>query len=58
MEMNKKMFDIRTRMKTLYDEAVVLNNNGETEKAAEKMNEYDRLKKEFAFEERLLTEQK
>lgn len=55
MEMNKRMFDIHTRMKALYDEAVVLNNNGEAEKSAAKMNEYDELEKQFDFEKRLFS---
>lgn len=53
MEMNKKMYDISTRMKALYNEAVILDNNGETEKSAGKMNEYDELSKQFEHEKRL-----
>lgn len=56
--MNKKMYDIKAKMKALFDEAVVLNNNGETEKAAAKMTEYDGLKSQYAFEEKLFEEQK
>ena len=57
MEMTKKMFDIHSRMKALYDEAVVLNNNGEEAKSEAKMAEYDDLKKKLAFEKKLLEAQ-
>ena len=58
MEMNKKMFDLHTRRKALYDEAVILNNNGDTVKAAEKLNEYDTLSEQLAVEEKLFQAQK
>lgn len=58
MEMNKKMFDIHTKMETLLKEAVVLNDNGECEKSMAKMDEYDELQKKYAHEERLFKEQK
>lgn len=58
MEMNKKMYDISTKMKSLLDEAAVLNNNGETEKAAEKLTEYDGLKSQLAVEKKLFEERK
>lgn len=53
MEMSKKMFDLHTRMKALYEEAVILNNNGNTEQAKAKLAEYDALKEQYALEEQL-----
>ena len=53
MEMSKKMFDIHTKMKALLQEAQVLNENGESAKAVAKMNEYDTLQQQYAFEEKL-----
>ena len=53
MKVSKKMFEISEKMKSLRAEAEVLNHNGETEKAIEKMNEYDELKKSFDAEKRI-----
>lgn len=57
MEMNKKMFDIKTKMKALLTEARILKDNGDCEKASTKMDEYDALKADLAFETRMLSEQ-
>lgn len=58
MNMSKKMFDINTKMKAMLNEASVLNDNGESDKATAKMQEYDALKKQFEIEEKIYTAQK
>lgn len=58
MKVSKKMFEISEKMKSLRAEAEVLNHNGETEKAVEKMNEYDELKKSFDAEKRIYESEK
>lgn len=53
MKLSKKMFELSEKMKALSAEARVLTNNGETDKALDKMKEFDELKAEFAVEEKL-----
>ena len=58
MEMNKKMFDIHTKMKELLNEATILSENGELEKAAKKMDDYADLDKQFELEKKLFDAKK
>lgn len=53
MKLSKKMYELSEKMKTLAAEAKVLNDNGESEKAIDKMKEFDELKAEFAIEEKI-----
>ena len=53
MKLSKKMYELSEKMKSLAAEAKVLNDNGENEKALDKMKEFDELKAEFAIEEKI-----
>jgi len=58
MKLSKKMYELSEKMKTLAAEAKVLNDNGESEKAIDKMKEFDELKAEFAIEEKIYNAEK
>lgn len=53
MKLSKKMYELSEKMKALSNEARVFTDNGETDKALDKMKEFDELKAEFAIEEKL-----
>lgn len=53
MKLSKKMYELSEKMKALSNEARVFTDNGETDKALDKMKEFDVLKAEFAVEEKL-----
>ena len=58
MKLSKKMFELSEKMKVLSNEARVFADNGETDKALDKMKEFDALKAEFAVEEKLYNAEK
>lgn len=58
MKCSKRMFEISEQMKVLRTEAQALNKNGDTEKVLAKLDEYDKLKKEFEIEERIFAAEK
>ncbi len=53
MKLSKKMYELKERMDALTNEAAVLNENGELDKANAKLDEYDTLVKSFETEKRL-----
>lgn len=58
MKLSKKMYELSEKMKALSNEARVFTDNGETDKALDKMKEFDVLKAEFAVEEKLYNAEK
>ena len=58
MKLSKKMYELSEKMKALSNEARVFTDNGETDKALDKMKEFDELKAEFAIEEKLYNAEK
>ena len=58
MKLSKKMFELSEKMKALSNEARVFTDNGETDKALDKMKEFDVLKAKFAVEEKLYNAEK
>ena len=58
MKLSKKMYELSEKMKALSNEARVFIDNGETDKALDKMKEFDVLKAEFAVEEKLYNAEK
>ena len=58
MKLSKKMYELSEKMKALSNEARVFIDNGETDKALDKMKKFDELKAEFAVEEKLYNAEK